>query len=43
MLSLTFGSKEIDFKVDGDITAKVYFIKKKIHVSHEGKVPLELF
>lgn len=43
MLGLTMGSREIDFKVDGYITGKAFFIKKKVHVSHEAKVPLKLF
>ena len=43
MLGLTMGSREIDFKVDGYITGKAFFIKKKVHVSHEEKVPLKLF
>lgn len=43
MLGLTMGSREVDFKVDGFITGKAFFIKKKVHVSHEEKVPLKLF
>jgi len=43
MLGLTFGSGEIDFKVEGDITGKAFFIKKKVHFSHAEKVPLKLF
>ncbi|MFT6167853.1 MAG: LEA14-like dessication related protein [Vicingaceae bacterium] len=42
MLGLTLGSKEVDFKIDGYVTGKVFFIKKKVHVSHEEKVPLKL-
>lgn len=37
------GKDEIDFKVDGSITGKAYIFKKKVKVSHEGKVPLKLF
>ena len=43
MLGLTLGSKEVDFKVDGYVTGKVFFFKKKVHVSHEEKVPLKLY
>ena len=42
LLGLTLGSKEIDFKVDGYVTGRVFLIKKKVHVSHEEKVPLRL-
>ncbi len=37
------GEEEIDFKVDGFITGKAYLFKKKVEISHEGKVPLKLF
>ncbi len=43
MLGLTLGSSEIDFKVDGYATGKAFFIKKKVHVTHAGKVPLKLY
>lgn len=43
MLVLTMGSKNIDFKIEGYIVGKVYFIKKKVDVSHSGKVPLKIF
>ena len=33
----------IDFKVEGSITGKAFIFKKKVDVSHEGKVPLKLF
>ncbi|MDB4083189.1 LEA type 2 family protein [Vicingaceae bacterium] len=42
LLGLTLGSKEIDFKVDGYVTGRAFFIKKKVRVSHEAKVPLKL-
>lgn len=41
MLALTMGSRDIDFKVEGFIVGKAFFFKKKVEVSHEGKVPLE--
>lgn len=43
MLTLTFGSKEVDFKVDGFITGKAFFITKKVAISHEERVPLKLY
>ena len=43
MLGLTLGSGDIDFKVDGYVTGKAFFIRKKVHVTHEEKVPLKLF
>ena len=43
MLGFSMGSKEIDFKVDGYVIGKAFFIKKKVRVSHEEKVPLKLF
>tara|TARA_B110000503_G_C7170817_1_gene424181 strand:- start:2372 stop:2839 length:468 start_codon:yes stop_codon:yes gene_type:complete len=43
MLGLTLVSKEVDFKVDGYVTGKVLLFKKKVHVSHEEKVPLKLY
>ena len=44
LLSLTAGSKEnIDFKVDGFIVGRAFFISKKVEVSHSGQVPLKLF
>ena len=41
--SSLFGSKDIDFKVDGFVEGKALMIKKKINLKHEGKVPLEFF
>ncbi len=44
MLMLTMGgTNKVPFKVEGFVTGKAYFIKKKVKVSHEGIVPLELF
>lgn len=43
MGSVLFGNKEIDFKVDGFVEGKALWIKRKIGMQHEGKVPLELF
>jgi LEA14-like dessication related protein len=43
MLSLTFGSSEVDFKVEGYITGRAFLMKKKVRVSHEAKVPLKLY
>ena len=43
MGSVLFGNKEIDFKVDGFVEGKALWIKRKIELQHEGKVPLELF
>ncbi|MFT5666891.1 MAG: LEA14-like dessication related protein [Vicingaceae bacterium] len=43
MLALTFGSREVDFKVDGYVTGEVFFIKKKVRVTHEERVPLKLY
>ena len=43
MTITAMGGDDIYFKVDGFIIGKAYFIKKKVHVSHEGKVPLKLF
>lgn len=43
MIALTMGSKNIDFKVEGHVVGKVLFIRKKVDVSHSGKVPLKIF
>ena len=44
LIALTaLGSDKIDFKVDGFITGKAFFFKKKVHVTHEGKVPLKFY
>lgn len=37
------GKDRLAFKVDGFIVGKVWWIKKKVKVAHEGKVDLELF
>jgi LEA14-like dessication related protein len=37
------GNENIDFKIDGFITGKAFLFKKKVHVSHEGSVPLKLY
>lgn len=38
-----FGGGGIDFKLDGFVEGKAMFIKKRIDLVHEGKVPLDLF
>lgn len=43
MGGVLFGNKEIDFKVDGFVEGKAFWIKRRIEMQHEGKVPLELF
>lgn len=37
------GKDQLDFKVDGFIVGKVWWIKKKVAVGHSGKVDLKLF
>jgi LEA14-like dessication related protein len=37
------GKDQLHFKVDGYIVGKVWWIKKKVDVGHEGKVDLQLF
>lgn len=43
MIALTMGSKNIDFKVEGFIVGKAFLIRKKVKVSHQGRVPLKIF
>tara|TARA_R110002072_G_scaffold157619_2_gene308296 strand:- start:1710 stop:2189 length:480 start_codon:yes stop_codon:yes gene_type:complete len=44
LLALTMNSPErIQFKVDGFIVGKAFLFKKKIHVSHQGLVPLKFY
>lgn len=38
-----FGGGKIDLKLDGFIEGKAMFIKKRIDIVHEEKVPLDLF
>ncbi len=37
------GKDNIDFKIEGYIVGKAFLLKRKIEVSHSGKVPLKLF
>ncbi len=37
------GKDKLDFKVDGFIVGKVWWISKKVDVGHEGEVDLKLF
>lgn len=43
MGSALFGSKDVQFKVKGEVTGKVWFFRKRIDLEHEGEVPLNLF
>lgn len=40
--SMLFGNREVDFKVDGFVEGKALLVKKKIHLSHAGKVPISM-
>lgn len=44
LMELTMNSPErIQFRVDGFIVGKAFLFKKKIHVTHQGLVPLKFY